>query len=115
MSSSQEDSFFDKTLKSSATFLGRWQGVHAELRELTSSHKTLRILLSRIGQKGNLLIACIDPIRLRGPVRWENSQIAISRCPLPGEPGDGFAIIDPTADVEILCGHIEVKENVKLD
>jgi hypothetical protein len=104
---------FSGILKSSATFLSRWKGAKAEFRELTSSHKTLRILLTREDEAGNLMIACLDPLRIQGPVRWENSDIAVSRAFLPEDGTDGFLVSDAHAGVQILCGAIEVKENVK--
>jgi hypothetical protein len=111
-----QDLHFEKTLKASATFLQRWQGAHAELWQLTSSHKTLQIVLRRLGEDGNknLLIACVDPIRLRGPIRWDSSDLVIARYPMPQDPADGFVITDAKADLEIICGLVEVKENVKL-
>jgi hypothetical protein len=116
VSTPQQEQHFEKILKSSATFLQRWLGVPAEMWQLTSSLKTLQILVRRIGEEGsrNLLISCIDPIRLRGPVRWPDSDIRISRYPKAAEFADGFSVTDPKADVEIICGSVEVKENVKL-
>ena len=112
--SPQTDQFFEKTLKASATFLARWRGADAELWQLTYSHKSLTIVLRRKGEPGNLVIACIDPLRIHSPVRWMDADLAISRCPLPDEKEDGFMIVDKKADVEIVSGSVEVKENVKL-
>lgn len=112
--SSQEERFFDKTLKASTTFLARWRGASAELWQLTSSHKTLTIVLCREGSPGNLVIACLDPLRLRGPIRWTDADIVISRCPVPEDERDGFLIVDRAAEVEIVTGSLEVSENVKL-
>lgn len=112
--SSHEERFFENTLKASATFLARWRGASAELWQLTSSHRTLTIVLRREGSSGNLVIACMDPLRIRGPVRWNDADIVISRCPVPGDERDGFLIVDRAADVEIVTGSLEVRENVKL-
>jgi hypothetical protein len=84
------------------------------MRELTFSHRTLRLLLTRRDQPGNLLISCLDPLRLAGPVYWSNSDIVIARAPLPEEAEDGFVVRDAVAGVEIVCGGLEVAENVKL-
>jgi hypothetical protein len=112
MGTSQEQ-YFNRTLKTCATLLERWKGASAMMWELTASHKSLRIVLMKEGS-GNLLLACLDPIRLRGPIRWENSDLLVSKAQLQeGEP-EGFLVVDAGADVEILCGGIEVKENVKL-
>jgi hypothetical protein len=108
------DEYFDKILKSSVTFLGRWRDASAELWELTHSHKSLRIVLLRKNIPGNLMITCVDPLRIRGPVRWDHADIVISRAPVPDDEQDGFLVVDVSADVEILCGSLEIKENVKL-
>jgi len=113
--SSDEERFFEKILKTSATFLARWRGASAELWQLTSSHKVLTIVLRREGRSGNLLLACIDPLRIRGPVRWQDADIVIARSHVPDDERDGFILVDRAADVEIVTGSLEVKENVKLD
>ena len=110
-----QEQYFDRILRTCATFLGRWKDASAAMWELTVSHKSLRLLLTRGGGiGGNLLLSCLDPIKLRGPVRWEHSDLSVSRVPLPGGQDEGVLVIDHDADVEILCGGVEVKENVKL-
>ena len=112
--SATNDEYFEKTLKSCATFLERWKGANAVMWELTVSLKTLRIVLTRTGQNGNLLLACLDPLRLSGPVRWEHANLVVLRMRLPDSSDDGFLLRDEKAGVEVLCGRLEVKENVKL-
>ena len=112
---SDEERFFEKILKTSATFLARWRGAGAELWQLTQSHKTLTIVLRREGSSGNLLLACIDPRRIHSPVRWQDADIVVVRSPVPDDERDGFILVDRAADVEIVTGSLEVKENVKLD
>jgi hypothetical protein len=112
--SSEEERFFEKTLKASATFLARWRGASAELWQLTRSHRTLTIVLRREGSPGNLVIVCMDPSRIHGPVRWKDADIVISRSPVPDDERDGFLLVDRAADVEIVTGSLEVRENVKL-
>ena len=113
--SSDEERFFETTLKASATLLARWRGACAELWQLTSSHKVLTIVLRREGSSGNLVIACIDPLRIHSPVRWKDADIVISRSRVRDNERDGFIVVDRAADVEIVTGSLEVKENVKLD
>jgi lambda repressor-like predicted transcriptional regulator len=60
------------------TLLSRWRGSHAQLHELTVSHRTLRIVLRRPGQNGYLLIACICPIMIHALVDWPEADIAIA-------------------------------------
>ena len=114
MSATNDDEYFEKKLKSCATFLKRWKGATAVMWELTVSLKTLRIVLTTAEQKGNLLLACLDPLRISGPVRWEHANVAVLRVRLPGSDDDGFLLRDEKAGVEVLCGGLEVKENVKL-
>jgi len=86
----------------------------AEMWELTISLKTLAVLIRSEGKPGNLLIACIDPIMIRGPVRWMNCDLRVTTTTLPGGQETGFLVADDLAGVEIICGALEVKENVKL-
>lgn len=101
-------------MKSAATFFTRWRGADVELRELTSSMKTLDVLLRSAGTSGNLLISCLDPRVIRSPVRWRNAKLELSRVTLPDSNEEGYLLSDQEADVQILCLEIEVRENVKL-
>jgi hypothetical protein len=113
--STPQERYFEKTLKACATMLARWKDASAVMWELTSSHKSLRLLLTRGNESGaNLLLSCLDPIKLRGPIRWEHSDLSVSRAWLPESQEDGFLVVDDNAGVEILCGAVEVSENVKL-
>jgi hypothetical protein len=113
--SAQQDAYFEKLLKSCATFLDRWRGASAAMWELSVSHKSLRIVLTRPDAGSNLVLACLDPVTICGPVRWQNAEIAVARFPSPDSGEQGFVVRDATARVEIICGAVEVKENVKLD
>jgi len=70
-------------------------------------------VLTKGDQQGNLLFACIDPYRLSAPVRWDDSDLVILRAQMT-DGTDGFCLRDERAGVEVLCGALEVKENVKL-
>jgi hypothetical protein len=106
------DSHEDKLLKSARTFLGRWQPATAELSELTRSHPTLKIVLTREDRPGCLLLSCIGPLRISGLVRWADASITVSRAPTPdGQPG--FLVADPGHGLEILCENLEIRELAK--
>jgi hypothetical protein len=108
-----QEQYFEKTLKAATTMLGRWKGARAVMWELTATLKTLRILLTHGDGNDNLLLSCIDPVALKGPVRWEQSDLRVSRVQLGG--GDeGFRVVDEKADIEVTCGAVEIKENVKI-
>jgi len=106
-------SFHDKVLKSARTFLSRWEGADAELLELTISHRSLTILLRQASRDGNLLIACIGPERISGPVHWKGSALEIG-LHQPSEKYPSYRITDPTCGLEVICAKVELKENVKL-
>jgi hypothetical protein len=107
--------YFEKTLKSARTFFSRWKGSSGEMCELTSSHKTLRIVIRNDKKSGsNLLVACIDPYLIRGPVRWPNCDLRAETTVLVQGGETLFRVVDDLACVEIICGGLEVKENVKI-
>jgi hypothetical protein len=70
--------YFEKIIKSSRPFLSRWNGGMAEMWELTTSLKTLDVLIRREDKPGNLLISCGEPVMIRGPVRWMNCDLRVT-------------------------------------
>ncbi len=103
-----------RLIESAATFLARWEGVHAQLWDLSSSLKTLRIVLQQPGRDGNLIICCIDPMCIRAPIQWINCQIVVTEIKLPDGLRTAFRVADERADSEVLCSSIEIKEDVRL-
>jgi hypothetical protein len=89
------------------TLLSRWRGSHAQLAELTDSHRTLRIVLRREGHSGHLLIACFYPLPIHAPVEWSDADPTIG---LYG--AEDFIVTDTQADVRIVTGSVEVAEHV---
>jgi hypothetical protein len=112
--------YFEKTLKSCATFLSRWNGAQAEMSVLRWPPKALRILLTADGVSGNLVITCHDPLLVSGPPRWSHADIAVIRHRLPktlleaNSHQDGFRVIDQAAGLDLITPAITVSENVKL-
>lgn len=107
------DEHFEHLQKSAATFFARWRDSHAVMFELTEGHKTLSIVIRRPGTHGNLVVSCGSPVYIRGPVRWSNPAITFARVEIPGE-GEGIAVRDEKAGLEVLCVSASVAENVKL-
>lgn len=104
----------EKLLKSAATFLSRWNGVAAELFELTSSHRTLTILLRDRGREGNLLLACLEPKYIQGPTRWAPCQIRVSVIDAKRARDRLIEVCDDSVGMVVKCGSLEINENVKL-
>ena len=100
----------EKTLKSAATFLSRWVDADALMWELTVSIKSLRIVLTEQGRSGNLVIACLDPAWISGPVRWRRARIEVTDDAQLG----GFLVRDTAAGLDVRCGSVEIFENRKL-
>jgi hypothetical protein len=101
----------ERTLKSAATFLSRWVDADALMWELTVSIKRLRIVLTEQDRSGNLVIACLDPAWISGPVRWPRARIEVTD---DGRPDGEFLVRDPAAGLDVRCGAVEVAEHVKL-
>lgn len=108
------DSYEDKLLRSSRTFFGRWEGADGQMRELTASHRSLRILLQRDPSGGNLFVACLGPVRITGPVHWKNSRLELRVHDALVDGHRGFCLVDTVAGLEIVCSKVEIAENVKL-
>lgn len=108
------NAYFESKLKSAHTFLSRWNGARAEMWEMRGPHKSLRVLVRRKGVAGNLLLACLDPITIKGPVRWDHCDLRVTTTTLSPTRETGFLVADQLAGVEIICGALEVKENVKV-
>lgn len=87
------------------SILRRWNGASVQLKELTASHRTLRLFLQFPEQSGFLLVACIDPMHINAAVEWSNAQIEVSI-----DEQDGFLVFDEAAGVRIHTGSLEVKE-----
>jgi len=105
--------YYEKLLKSAHTFLSRWNGADGELWKLTVSHRALSILLRQESREGNLLIACIGPERISGPVHWKGSVLEIGLCEASGNH-PAFRVTDLACGLEVICAMVELKENVKL-
>lgn len=97
----------DDRLRHFPTLLSRWRGAHARISELTTSLRTLRIILRRDGQTGYLLVACIYPQFIHGPLEWPDANVTVA---LHG--GEDFVVTDAAADVRIITASVEVKEHV---
>ena len=108
--SSLEAGYREKMLKSCATFLSRWVDTDALMLELTLSIKTLSIVLTEEGRSGNLVVFCGDPDWISGPVRWQGARIEVIG---DGRPDGGFVVRDPAVGLEVRCGRVEIKENVR--
>ncbi|UCG17239.1 MAG: hypothetical protein JSV19_04250 [Phycisphaerales bacterium] len=106
--------YLEKTLKSARTFLSRWNGTNAEMWELTTSHKALDVVIRRNYDSGNLVISCLDPVTIKGPVRWKECQLRVSTTTLDETGENGFSVADERAGFEVVCRGLEVAENVKL-
>lgn len=103
-----------KTLISkNSTILERWTGGQARMLELTRSHATLTVVVDGEEYGRNLVLACLEPKYVCGPVSWSDSAIELKVTRLD-DGSDGIAVIDDKNGVRITAESIEIKENVKL-
>lgn len=75
------------------------------MAELTRSLRTLRIVMRREGQSGHLVVACVYPFFIHGPVEWSSADIKVA---LHGDKD--FVLTDTAADVRVISASVEVKE-----
>ena len=90
--------YVEKTLRSAHTFLSRWNGASAEMWKLTSAHRALDIVIRRDYEGRNLVISCLDPITIKGPVRWQECRLRVSTTTLANTGETGFLVLDEKAD-----------------
>ena len=95
----------DDILRHFPTLLGRWQGTHARLWELSSSHPTLSILLSCDDRAGCLFIHCTSPEHIQSPRHWPHADIRVVKS------AERFDVIDDAAAVKISNCGVEIKEH----
>lgn len=116
--------FFESTVGSSATFLGRWQGAQATVLQMSSSLRVLSIVLWRPAaamEVSNLCILVPDPLWMKGPFQWSDSARTISVAQASAtEARDStrrdkvFVVRDNIADFTLVAESLEVKENLNL-
>lgn len=86
------------------TLLARWKGADARLWNLTQSHPTLTILLTKEDVPGCLIVSCGSPKRIESPRCWDDAEIRVEL----GQ--DMFNVIDDRAEMQICECSVEVKE-----
>ncbi len=72
--------YLARTRQSATTFLTRWQGVEATIRELTVSLHVLLIVLYRAPAEltsKNLCIYVPDPLWMMGPFAWSDAALTV--------------------------------------
>jgi hypothetical protein len=94
------------------TMLKRWRGGRAQLWNYSISLHVLTLRIEHVGVQGNLQIGCASLNYIRAPEHWENCNIEIDLVDGDSQFPD-FVVRDRNADVEIICGVVEVAENVK--
>ncbi len=84
--------------------------ITATTSELAWPRGALRIVLTVDGRLGNLVLTCLDPVWIRGPRGWSDTDLTVA----PALAADGFQVADRPAGVELVAGWITVAENMKL-
>ena len=105
--------YYETTIASARTMLRRWRGSPVRVWSLSSSHPTLTVVLGESPHDGkNLVVMCIGPRWVAGPLSWFNGDLEVS---VAGEGQErGFVVSDRTALFEVRCETLEVKEHVNL-
>ncbi|MBC9932499.1 hypothetical protein [Chitinophaga qingshengii] len=97
--------YVDKQLKSSYTFLQRWQHAKAKVREFSASHLHLTIRLEKESVKGNLHVVCIEPVTFNGKFAWEDACLEVVYA------APYFELRDAGVQLRLVCGDIQCHEN----
>ena len=105
--------YLDELIARTRTMVERWHGRNATMAELTSSHSTLSVVVHGDEYGKNLVIHCISPEHICGPVNWKDSAIRIVPAQLVGGTA-GVALVDERGGVRVTAASFEVKENLRL-
>ncbi len=109
------DDYYTKLAKSTKTFLSRWNGANAELWSMQRSHRTLFVVLYRENPtRENLVLSCVDPTWITGPIYWNNCNVEVEIVEVPGTEYLSFIVKDRTAGLDVRCGGFSVREHVKI-
>lgn len=102
----------DKLVRSSGTFLARWNGASARVRHHGPSHGHVEIVLEgkERGEAANLTLSFV-PTWWHGPFEWRDARLRVERA---GPDSAAFKVSDDGADFWCLTDWLEVKENVRL-
>jgi hypothetical protein len=112
------DDYESKLLRSTRTFLARWQGASARVRPHGPSHAYLQIVLSReAGSKSENLTIAVHPVWWHGFFEWDDARLsielvetALSRAAGRSRRERLFGITDANGEFECLTESLEVKE-----
>ncbi len=88
--------------------LARWAGGDAQMYELTVTHATLLLRVTRRDSPGHLEVACLGPTSIKGPVEWSDSNLKVNL-----DDPDGFVVTDESCGLEIKTEGVEVAEYLK--
>ena len=92
-------------LRHYSTLLARWEGGNARIYELTVSHTTLRLRVAKENPPGYLLVACLGPVTIKGPVEWSHANLKIDL-----HDPEGFVVTDNSCGLEVKAEGVEVVE-----
>lgn len=105
--------YLEELIARTENLVRRWHGRNATMQELTKSHSILTVVILGKDRGENLVIYCISPEHICGPVNWPDSAIQMITVQLvAGTPG--VALVDERSGVRITAESFEVKENVRM-
>jgi hypothetical protein len=111
-----------RLLKSTATFLARWNGEQVWVRDLTYGHRTLSVVVFRDYSTlaSENLVFGAEPLWMRGPFEWAPAALemdVVAAAETPAGPFTNadrlFRLRDPVG-FELLTSAFAVRENVGL-
>jgi hypothetical protein len=101
-----------KRKKLSEKWLKKWEHGSAKIWSYSVSHRVLVIKVFPPEGSGNLAIYCGDTQYLRGPVEWSPAELRLDVLSTVAEE-NAYRLSDDKAGFEVLCGLVEMAENLK--
>lgn len=97
----------DPILRHFPTLLNQWKGKQAGLLELTSSHRKIRLKLTKNRynhKEPHLLISMLEPIHMNGEFDWDNADIEVQF------DGTYYIVLDTQNDFRFVCEQVIISE-----
>jgi hypothetical protein len=106
------EDYLQKHLNLIRNYLHKWNDGKVQVWQYTVSHKTLVLRITIPSRSGNLHVICSEVSFISCATVWDNMALEVSTKKDEYQE-DEYHLSDQSKKYYIVCGLIDVKENVK--